>query len=147
MPTIHSEFHPMKTALFVIALFLSGTVFAADNPVTVTEDANAFTLNNGILTAQVSKRSGDLLSLKYQNLEMLDNVSQRQPGYWSHNAALGEHATRVTIDPQANGGQRAEVSIKGIGHGRQMGSGPGGSVVADIEIRYTLARGDSGLYT
>ena len=28
-----------------------------------------------------------------------------------------------------------------------MGSGPGGSVIADIEIRYALGRGDAGLYT
>ena len=28
-----------------------------------------------------------------------------------------------------------------------MGSGPGGSVIADIEIRYALGRGDSGVYT
>jgi len=28
-----------------------------------------------------------------------------------------------------------------------MGSGPGGSVVADIEILYALGRGDSGVYT
>jgi len=147
MPTTHSKFYPMKTALFALAMFLSGVAFAADNPVTVTEKADTFTLANGILTAEVSKRSGDLLSLKYQNLEMLDNVSQHQPGYWSHNAALGEHITRITINPQANNGERAEVSVKGVGHGRQMGAGPGGSVVADIEIRYTLARGDSGLYT
>ncbi|HKI68268.1 MAG TPA: polysaccharide lyase family protein, partial [Verrucomicrobiae bacterium] len=55
--------------------------------------------------------------------------------------------TRITIDPKTNGGERGEVSIKGISNGRPMGSGPGGSVIADIEIRYTLARGDSGLYT
>ncbi|HWC61168.1 MAG TPA: polysaccharide lyase family protein [Verrucomicrobiae bacterium] len=137
----------MKTVLFALALFCSVTLHAAEKPVTVTENANAFTLDNGVLVARVAKGSGDLLSLKYQGLEMLDTISQRQPGYWSHNAALGEHITRITIDPQANGGQRAEVSIKGIGKGRQMGSGPGGSVVADIEIRYALARGDSGLYT
>lgn len=137
----------MKTVLIALALFFSSAVLAVENPVTITENASSFTLDNGVLTAQISKQSGDLLSLKYQNLEMLDNVSQRQPGYWSHNASLGEHLTRITIDPQANGGQRAEVSVKGISHGQQMGSGPGGSVVADIEVRYTLARGDSGLYT
>jgi rhamnogalacturonan endolyase len=137
----------MKTVLFALVLFSSCALLAAEIPLTVAENPTTFTLDNGILTAQISKQSGNLLSLKYQNLEMLDNVTQRQPGYWSHNAALGEHVTRVTIDPRANGGQRGEVSVKGISHGRQMGGGPGGSVVADIEIRYALARGDSGLYT
>ena len=40
----------------------------------------------------------------------------------------------------------AVVNLR-VGRGRQMGSGPGGSVIADIEIRYTLGRGDSGVYT
>ncbi len=52
-----------------------------------------------------------------------------------------------TIEPHNNGGARGEISIKGTANGNQMGSGPGGSVIADIEIRYALARGDSGLYT
>ena len=139
--------HPMKIVLFALALCFCGATLAADNPVSITDTAGTYTLDNGILTAQISKQTGDLLSLKFQNLEMLDNVSQHQPGYWSHNIALGERITRVTIDPQSNGGQRAEISLKGIGHGRPMGSGPGGSVIADIEIRYALAAGDSGLYT
>ena len=78
---------------------------------------------------------------------MLDAGSQRQAGYWSHNTARGQQEIRITIDPTANGGERGEISIKGIADGNQMGSGPGGSVIADIEIRYALARGDSGLYT
>jgi len=43
------------------------------------------------------------------------------------------------------------VSIKGISVGIKMGHGPGaapdGDFPADIEIRYTLGRGDSGIYT
>ncbi len=118
----------------------------ADSRVTVSEDDSAFTLDNGIVTAMVGKRSGDLLSLKYKGLEMLD-AQNRQPGYWSHNAARGEQHTGITIEPASNGGARGEVSIKGISGGKQMGSGPGGSVIADIEIRYALGRGDSGVYT
>ena len=113
--------------------------------VTVSQDEDAFTLANGIVTAQVAKRSGNLTSLRFHGLEMLD--SGRQSAYWSHNAARGQQVTGITIDPQANGGERGEVSIKGISGGNQMGSGPGGSVVADIEIRFALGRGDSGVYT
>jgi rhamnogalacturonan endolyase len=129
--------------LFLFSLFLN----AAPNPaVTVSENENSFTLANGIVTARIAKRSGDLTSLKYKNLEMLD-AGDRQSAYWSHNAARGQQITRLTIDPKANGGERGEVSIKGISGGNQMGSGPGGSVIADIEIRYALGRGDSGVYT
>jgi rhamnogalacturonan endolyase len=41
----------------------------------------------------------------------------------------------VTIDPAKNGGQRAEVAVKGVNNGRM-----------DIELRYTLERGQSGYY-
>src|SRR5439155_24135023 len=68
-------------------------------------------------------------------------------GYWSHAATAPKMVQAVTIDPKSNGGERGEVSIKGICDGRPLGSGPGGSAVADIEIRYALGRGDSGVYT
>jgi len=116
-------------------------------PVKISNETDAYILDNGIVTAEISKRSGDLTSLKYRNLEMLDEHGDRQAAYWSHNAARGKQAGRITIDPKTNGGKRGEVSIKGISGGAQMGSGPGGSVVADIEIRYALGRGDAGVYT
>lgn len=137
----------MKLPLLAVGIFLAANLLGAEKPVTVSETDSSFMLDNGVVVAQVAKRSGDLISLKYQGLEMLDNVSQRQPGYWSHNTARGQQETRITIDPKNNGGERAEVSIKGISHGNQMGSGPGGSVIADIEIRYALGRRDSGVYT
>jgi rhamnogalacturonan endolyase len=136
-----------EMAVVLLTVLFPALLQAADNPpVTVSENADSFTLDNGIVTAQVAKRSGDLTSLKYKQLEMLD-AGDRQAAYWSHNAARGQQVTGVTIDPKANGGDRGEVSVKGIANGNQMGSGPGGSVVADIEIRYALGRGDSGVYT
>jgi rhamnogalacturonan endolyase len=136
-----------KLAVFALALWLASPAPAATNPaVTVAEDGNSFVLDNGIVAARIARRSGDLISLKYKDLEMLD-PGTRQPGYWSHNAARGQPVDRITIDPQTNGGERGEVSIKGISGGQPLGGGPGGSVVADIEIRYALGRGDSGVYT
>ena len=140
----------MKFKLFVAAFLICGccSSLMAENGVTVSEDPTSFILDNGIVTAQISRHSGDLLSLKYKNLEMLDNIDQHQPAYWSHDTAQGQQImSQVTIDPKSNGGERAEVSVKGISGGKRMGSGPGGSVVADIEIRYALGRGDSGIYT
>jgi rhamnogalacturonan endolyase len=136
-----------KSFFIVIASFCCLSLRAAGD-VTVAEDPTTFTLDNGIVTAQISKHSGDLLSLKYKNLELFDNLDPHQPAYWSHNTAQGlPIIPRVTIDPKSNGGERAEVSIKGISGGRRMGTGPGGSVFADIEIRYALGRNDPGLYT
>ena len=138
---------PLKFPKLVWGLLLLPIVApAAPASVVVSENDTSFTLANGIVSAQVAKRSGDLISLKYHGLEMLD-TGDRQTAYWSHNAARGQQETRITIDPKSNGGERGEVSIKGISGGNLMGSGPGGSVVADIEIRYTLGRDDSGVYT
>ena len=125
---------------------------AAAGAVTVAEDDAAFTLANGIVTARVSKKNGDLLSLQYRGTETLAFNSGHSGGYWSHDTTGGTQLlTKVTIDPKANGGERGEVSVKGISGGRKMGHGPGaaqgGDFPADIEIRYTLGRGDSGVYT
>jgi rhamnogalacturonan endolyase len=146
MPTIRFNFSIMKSALLALGLLSAAAVFGADK-VVVWENNSSFTLDNGVVAAAVSKRSGDLLSLRYRGMEMLDNVSQRQAGYWSHNTERGQPTARITIDPTSNGGERGEIAIKGIANGKPMGSGPGGSVIADVEIRYTLARGDSGVYT
>lgn len=120
--------------------------------VAVEEDPSSFTLSNGIVTARVSKRSGDLTSLQYKDLETLTDKSGHAGGYWSHDTTGGKQSiTRVTIDPRANGGGRGEVSVKGISGGLKMGHGPGaatgGDFPADIEIRYCLGRGESGVYT
>ena len=137
-----------KLAVIALTLLLPAMLQAAPNlAVTVSEDSYSYTLDNGIVTARVAKRSGDLTSIKYKKLEMLDADSGRQAAYWSHNAARGQQETRITIDPKANGGERGEVSIRGISGGNSMGSGPGGGVIADIEIRYALGRGESGVYT
>src|SRR5271163_3128365 len=111
-------------------------------PVTVVEDTSTFTLANGIVTAKISKRSGDLVSLKYQNLEML-GASGHAGGYWSHAASSSRTTASITIDPKTNNGDRAEVSIKAISGGAPLGNGPGGAAVADIEIRYNVGRGDA----
>src|SRR5262245_7807612 len=120
--------------------------------VTLQEDPSSFTLANGIIAARLSKRSGDLTSLQYNGLEVLTDKSGHAGGYWSHDTTGGkETITRITIDPRNNGGSRGEVSVKGISGGLKMGYGPGaaagGDFPADIEIRYSLGRGESGVYT
>ena len=69
--------------------------------------------------------------------------TDHQYGFWSHDTD-GPHtrSTKVTIDPKSNGGERAEVSVKGISDGKPMGAGPGGNFISDVEIRYALERDD-----
>lgn len=173
----------LLTVLAVVAgtsALIAAAGVPAAAPVTLSETAELFTLDNGIVTARVAKASGDLVSLRYQGREMLatfltpggepdlerdppganpnglnPRMTDHQYGFWSHDA-MGPRGTapalaRVTIDPAANHGARGEVSVKGISRGRRMGTGPGapptGQFAADIDIRYTLGRGESGVYT
>jgi len=134
----------MKTC--VILVTLAGAATALGGGVTLTEDPSTYTLANGVVTARVNKRSADLVSLRYQGLELLGNTSGHPYGYWSHSPARLRETNSVTIDPAQNGGARAEVSVKGYYTNTGSGSGFGGTA-ADIEIRYTLGRDDSGVYT
>jgi rhamnogalacturonan endolyase len=130
--------------------------------VTLTEDAATYTLGNGIVTAQVAKNSGDLVSLRFKDLEMLATfyaadgrpdltrdppgenkaglnrgMTDHQYGFWSHDT-MGRRdsgvppVARITIDPRSNNGERAEVSVKGISNGRRMGTGPGAAAAGDF---------------
>jgi len=171
----------LKLLLALFLLVAGSHVFAQrGNAVTLKEDAETFTLDNGVVTAKVAKASGDLVSLRYKGLEMLATfltpegepdlvkdppganpnglnrgMTDHQYGFWSHDAmgprGTAPAITKVTIDPARNGGARAEVSVKGIAEGRKMGTGPGaspeGQFAADVEIRYALGRGESGVYT
>ena len=166
--------------LLIAPLALISMTARAAGPVTLGETADEYILSNGIVTARVAKASGDLTSLRYGDREMLatflkddgtpdlerdppgfnhtglnPRMTDHQYGFWSHDA-MGPPNTApalatVTIDPADNGGDRAEVSVKGIADGRLMGTGPGagkdGNFAADVEIRYALGRGDSGIYT
>jgi rhamnogalacturonan endolyase len=142
-------------AAFIIALAcssLSRAQNAAGDGVSVTEDAASFTLSNGIVTAKVLKRNGDILSLQYHGTETLTDQSGHAGAYWSHDAGGGAKTIdAITIDPKTNNGDRAEVSVKGISGGKKMGhpagGGADGDFPVDIEIRCSMGRGEPGVYT
>ncbi len=113
--------------------------------VTVTDNGRSWTLDNGIVKATVNKDTGSMPSLLYHGFQTL----AASGGTWEHNPQGAPQLTNsVTIDPVTNGGARAEVSIKGISGGTYMMTrgAPGGGTLCDIEIRYSLGRGDSGIY-
>jgi rhamnogalacturonan endolyase len=135
--------HDLAEVLFTTSLLATDPTAKTQPPVTVSETPDGYMLDNGVIAARIDKRSGRVASLLYNGIETLS----RTGGYWSHSPASQKMIDAITIDPKANGGQRGEVSMKGVSGGNQMGSGPGGSVIADIEVRYALDRGSSGLYT
>jgi rhamnogalacturonan endolyase len=108
-----------------------------NTPVTLTDNGDSWTLDNGIIKATVPKRDGNLSSLSYHGIEILTHGR-----YWEQ-TPNGTVTARVTIDPASNGGERAEVAVKGVNPGNAGGRGGG----MDIETRIALERGTSGFYT
>ena len=81
-------------------------------------------------------------------------VSGHHAGYWEQSPALAaRREAKITIEPASVSGERGEVSVKGWSDGKSIlgprptAAGQEGGLIADLEIRYALARGDHGLYT
>jgi rhamnogalacturonan endolyase len=121
---------------------------AANAPVTITDSGATWTLDNGIVKIAITKNSGRLSSLIYKGTEQLSRNSEGWEQYPTAAATVSGLTDSVTIDPTANGGERAEISVKGITGGQVLlGNGVGGGTYCDMEVRYTLGRGESGFYT
>jgi rhamnogalacturonan endolyase len=97
-------------------------------PVTITDNGATWTMDNGIVKATIDKRSGRMPALVYQGINTMNGG-----GNWEQ-TPTGTVTQSLTIDPATNGGERGEVDVKGI-NGRM-----------DIEVRYALQRGASGIY-
>ncbi len=115
-----------------------------DAAVTVVDNGRTWTLDNGIVKATISKGNGNLLALVYRGVNTMG-----AGGYWEQTPQGALQLTQaVTIDPAKNGGERAEIAVKGVTGGMVMLSpgAPGGGTRCDIEVRYALGRGESGIY-
>jgi rhamnogalacturonan endolyase len=98
-------------------------------PVTITDTGASWIMDNGILKATINKRNTHMTSLIFHGINLMG-----PGGIWEQTPS-GRVTQSITIDPAKNGGQRGEVDVKGV-NGRM-----------DIEVRYTMERGVSGLYT
>jgi len=139
----------MKRFVIITVLILVVLkVGAADqnSPVILTETATTATLANGIVAATVKKANGNLLSLRFRGVELMS----RGQGYWNiYGNIPGQKMTeqkpalsacRISQDPAQNGGALGEIVL------RFPYQGQSNTVPLDIEIRYSLRRGDPGLY-
>ena len=97
-------------------------------PVTVKDNGATWVLDNGIVQATITKRDGRMQALQFHGINTMGGG-----GYWESSPSGATDS--LTIDPATNGGERAEVSVKGA---------PGRGIA--IELRYALARGISGIY-
>jgi rhamnogalacturonan endolyase len=148
----------MGTALLALVMGAAAPVVTkpeAKAPVTVTQDARSFILDNGIVKVTINKRNGDLENLVYRGIDTMGH-DQGRAGYWEQDPSAAAQVNgltqSITIDPAKNNGERAEVSIKGVTSG-QVGLTPGspgapaaGTTNVDLELRYTMGRGESGVH-
>jgi rhamnogalacturonan endolyase len=102
-----------------------------DAAVTVADNGTSWTLDNGIVKATVDKNNGKLAALIFHGVNTMAGG-----GTWEQTPQGSGETDSVTIDPATNGGARAEVAIKGVTGGKGL----------DIELRYALGRGESGIY-
>jgi rhamnogalacturonan endolyase len=130
--------------LCLLALYLVPSIARGDGNVTLTEDADRFTLDNGLILARIDKRSGTYI-VEYKKLTVIER------GYWSQvgRSSAGDiarfgsiHSSSIPIDPTKNKGERAEVACA---FAYDAANKPAG-LPCDVEMRYALARNDTALY-
>lgn len=140
-----------RRSVWVLSSALSVVCWAsamgrAEQPVHVAKQGEVYVLENQFLRAEVSRTSGDLISLKYHGQETMD--SDRNHGYWEQNPSrAAELSDGISIDPGSNGGERAEVYVRGKANGKVLTRTSSGDGFFDLEIRYSLGRSDHGIYT
>jgi rhamnogalacturonan endolyase len=142
MPLVRNMNRQIIYVLSVVVFAFTSSVYAVD--VTIVDNGRSWTLNNGIVSATINKNNGEMSALMYRGINTMGGG-----GYWEETPQGAAQVTNtITIDPTKNRGERAEVSVKGITNGTVMLSptAPGGGTYCDIEIRYALGRGDSGIY-
>lgn len=134
----------LKSFLAALALVFSSSGVFADAPVIVREDADSFTLANGLVTASIEKRTGNLFSLKYQGKELMASGEGSTGGYWSsvgRARAGGRQVASIRVNPASNNGALVEVSCRMVNDP----ASPGAPI--DVDIRYALGRGEHWIYT
>ena len=113
--------------------------------VSISDQGKAMVLENGIVSLKIDKSSANMLGLRYNGVDLLDGS-----GYWNvYGETPGQQHTQekgtpsivtVTQDPLKNGGEIGEIELT-------FPYKPGTNAEPlDLSIRYTLRRGDSGVY-
>jgi len=152
----------MKSKFFLPISLMTVAMAAASateknepQPVTVAEKDDSVVLDNGIVSVEIGKRNGKPLSLRCGGVSVLggkcglnwhaldeEDMKAAEQGEGKDNNESYSKITAgrfgVHVDPTANGGEMADVSMT------QKFSGSGAPF--DVELHYVLRRGDSGFY-
>ena len=108
-------------------------------PVTLIDSGDRWTLDNGIVKLTILKKNGNPTSLVYNGVEILTHG----PSYWEQ-VPSGTVTASVTIDPATNGGERAEVSVKGVNPGNPNAPSPPGGPQARLGAPQGAPAGPGG---
>lgn len=124
------------------AAFVCFLAFTAsgETPVTLVEDEQSFTLRNGIISASVEKRTGNLTSIIYEGADLI----RKGRGYWSFvggGSRLGSKVrSEIHADPAKNDGERGEVWCRFEYDPRT------GGIPCNVDLGYSLSRDQSGIH-
>lgn len=148
------NFHPRL--IFVLTFWLSLTsICSAATPtnelsgdVLLSDQGSRVTIENGILSVEVEKSSGNLMSVTYRGQAMLSSPAYLNLHAGDEDADFKDHENtytrlhaaqfRIAEDPTSNHGQAAELVIT------QPATE---STPFQLELHYVMRRGVSGLYT
>ncbi len=139
----------MKKIIPILALTIISVAAVFAQPgktgggsVKLVDEGGFFTISNGIVTVKIEKDSAAMVSYRFRDWELLGGMGR--DGYWTLPAVqldFGRKRTAgVILDPASNKGERAIVSCKFEFDGDPK------TVPSDVEMRYSLGRGDSGIY-
>ena len=129
----------------------ASTESATKAPVVITDNGDTVTLENGLVSARIRKADADLTALQYKGLDLLAGGEAYWNVYGSTPNSDPKQVVKtqkkgtpsvltITQDPKSNGGEMGEVELL---FPYKAGSD---AEPLDIAIRYTLRRGDSGVY-
>ena len=118
-------------------------VSRSDNktPVTVIDRGSTFALSNGIVTARINKRNGDLESLIYKGLETMGH-DQGRAGYWEQDPSAAVEGRGLDSVGHDRPGEKRRRAGRGVHQGRSPGATHGG---ADPRVARAPASGTGEL--
>jgi rhamnogalacturonan endolyase len=138
MRRIAASLRSVVWACLAICAGLSLAQRASAADVTISDRPQSVVLDNGIVSAEISKKSGDVLGVQYAGQSILAG-----PAYLDWNLdvrfTMDNVHFSVRTDPASNHGEMAEVMV--------LSKYQGQGIAFDIELHHVLRRGDSGMYT
>ena len=109
-----------------------GAVTPGGAAVTATDNGGTVTLSNGLVTIVITKASGEVDTITWNGVDMLQGGTSGGKLYWELQNGNGTYT--LTADPKTNGGEYAEVRLHTTG------------TDLDVDIDYALLRGSNGFY-